>query len=53
MAADQVMLRITRTGPESFEEERLGHFRFVPFVGADFGSRSQDALKEDEPNSLS
>jgi protein-L-isoaspartate(D-aspartate) O-methyltransferase len=36
-SSDQVMLRITRSGPDSITEERLGHFRFVPFVGADFG----------------
>jgi protein-L-isoaspartate(D-aspartate) O-methyltransferase len=36
-SSDQIMLRITRTGEDAFTEEPLGHFRFVPFVGADFG----------------
>jgi len=35
--ADQTMIRITRTGPDSVVEERLGRFSFVPFVGADTG----------------
>lgn len=30
----QVMKRITRTGPETFEEENLKTFRFVPLIGA-------------------
>lgn len=38
-AEDQTMVRITRTGPDSIREERLGQFRFVPFVGADIASR--------------
>ena len=29
----QTMLRITRTGPESFHEEQTMRFRFVPLVG--------------------
>jgi protein-L-isoaspartate(D-aspartate) O-methyltransferase len=51
-SSDQVMLRITRTSEDTFDEERLGHFRFVPFVGADFGSGSHRIVEEDEPNSL-
>ncbi len=31
-AGGQTMLRITRTGPESFEEEAFDEFRFVPLV---------------------
>jgi protein-L-isoaspartate(D-aspartate) O-methyltransferase len=40
--ADQTMIRITRSGPDSVEEERLGRFSFVPFVGAETG-RAPDA----------
>ncbi len=32
-AEGQQMLRITRTGPEEFEEKRTHTFRFVPLVG--------------------
>ena len=30
----QTMLRITRTGPDSYEEEAFDEFRFVPLVGS-------------------
>ncbi len=30
----QSLLKITRTGPDSFEEEDIGAVRFVPLVGA-------------------
>lgn len=30
----QTMLRITRTGPDSYVEESFDQFRFVPFVGS-------------------
>lgn len=47
-SSDQVMLRITRTGEDTYEEERLGHFRFVPFVGADLGFSDAGPFFEDD-----
>lgn len=43
-SSDQTMLRITRTGADSYDEERLGQFRFVPFVGADVGAGSSKSV---------
>lgn len=34
-AESQVMLRITRTGPDTFAREESLRFRFVPLIGAD------------------
>ncbi len=50
-SSDQTMLRITRTGPDTVDEERLGQFRFVPFVGADLGGATRRVLGDSEPNS--
>lgn len=36
-SSNQTMIRISRTGVDAVEEERLGRFSFVPFVGADTG----------------
>lgn len=51
-SSDQTMLRITRTGPDTVDEERLGQFRFVPFVGADLGATTRRVLGDDGPNSI-
>ena len=48
-SSDQTMLRITRTGSTTFDEERLGQFRFVPFVGAELGSRKARLGDDKEP----
>ena len=48
-SSDQTMIRITRTGPESVIEERLGQFSFVPVVGADTGhSPSVDPVRSNQ-----
>ena len=39
----QVMMRITRTGQESFEREGFHRFRFVPLVGAEGGLEHPEA----------
>jgi protein-L-isoaspartate(D-aspartate) O-methyltransferase len=45
-SSNQVMIRITRTGPDTVVEERLGRFSFVPFVGADTGhAPDPDAIR--------
>lgn len=49
-SSDQTMLRITRTGPDTVDEERLGQFRFVPFVGADLGATTRRVLRDGGPN---
>jgi protein-L-isoaspartate(D-aspartate) O-methyltransferase len=36
---DQVMIRITREGPDDYRKERFGHFRFVPLVGSERTSK--------------
>jgi protein-L-isoaspartate(D-aspartate) O-methyltransferase len=51
-SSDQTMLRITRTGADTVEEERLGQFRFVPFVGAELGATTRRVLGDGEPNSI-
>jgi protein-L-isoaspartate(D-aspartate) O-methyltransferase len=33
--SEQRLVRITRTGPETFAEERLAHVRFVPLIGSE------------------
>jgi len=51
-SSDQTMLRITRTGIDTVDEERLGQFRFVPFVGADLGVPTKRQVRDDEPTSI-
>ena len=51
-SSDQTMLRITRTGPDTAGEERLGQFRFVPFIGADLGPSIERKVPGDKPNSI-
>jgi len=33
--SEQRLVRITRTGPDTFAEERLAHVRFVPLIGSE------------------
>ena len=52
-STDQTMLRLTRTGADTVDEERLGQFRFVPFVGADLGPTTHRLVGDNDPNSVS
>lgn len=51
-SSDQTMLRITRTGAETVDEERLGQFRFVPFVGAEISPVTQRVIGDGKPKSI-
>jgi protein-L-isoaspartate(D-aspartate) O-methyltransferase len=40
----QRLVRITRTGPESFRKETLSHVRFVPLIGEQGWEKDKDAF---------